>query len=125
MNRVLQISLIILAFSLNVSGQSKSDFCKKWNLEGYIYWGITISPEDNEINDFLNFNENGTFSSIDEGKPEIGTWKWNTKNKSLYLYDNKSKEPLIFKVIEATKTELILLLEDDEDSIKLKFSSAK
>lgn len=38
---------------------------------------------------------------------------------------NKSKEPLIFKVIEVTKTELILLLEDDDDSIKLKFSSAK
>ena len=125
MNRVLQISLIILAFSQSVNSQSKSDFCKKWNLEGYIYWGITLSPEENEINDFFNFNENGTFNSIDEGKSEKGTWKWNIENNLLYLYDNKSKEPLIFKVIEVTKTELILLLEDDDDSIKLKFSSAK
>jgi hypothetical protein len=70
MNIVLQISLIILSFSQSVNGQSKSDFCKKWNLEGYIYWGITFSPEENEINDFLNFNENRTFNSIDEGKSE-------------------------------------------------------
>lgn len=87
MNRVLQISLIILAFSQSVNSQSKSDFCKKWNLEGYIYWGITLSPEENEINDFLNFNENGTFNSIDEGKSEKGTWKWNIENNLLYLYD--------------------------------------
>jgi hypothetical protein len=125
MNIVLQISLIILAFSQSVNGQSKSDFCKKWNLEGYIYWGITFSPEENEINDFLNFNENGTFNSIDEGKSEKGTWKWSIENKLLYLYENKSKEPLIFKVIKVNKTVLILLLEDDNDSIKLKFSSAK
>jgi len=73
----------------------------------------------------LNFKEDGTFSSVDEGKSENGTWKWNTNSKSLYLYNSKTNEPLIFKVIELTKAKLIVLLEDDEDSIKLKFSRAK
>jgi len=125
MSRTFLISIIIFAFSLNVKGQSKLDFCEKWDLEGYIYWGITFSPEDNEKNDYLKFNENGTFHSVDEGKSENGTWKWVSNNKSLYLYNNKTNEPLIFKVIELTKKTLIVLLEDDEDSIKLKFSRAK
>ncbi len=125
MSRVFIISIIIFAFSLNVNGQSKSDFCEKWNLEGYIYWGITFSPEDNEKNDYLDFNESGTFSSVDEGKSENGTWKWVSNKKSLYLYNSKTKEPLIFKVIELAETTLIVLLEDEEDSIKLKFSRTK
>ena len=125
MNRALLISLVMMALSQSVNGQTKSDFCKKWNLKGYIYWGITLSPEETEINDFLNFNKNGTFNSIDRGMSEKGAWEWNIENNSLYLYDDKSKEPLIFKVIEVTETELILLLQDDDNSIKLKFSSAK
>jgi len=125
MSRTFIISIIIFAFSLNVKGQSKSDFCKKWDLEGYIYWGITFSPEDNEKNDYLDFNESGTFSSIDEGKSENGTWRWDLDSKSLYLYNSKTNEPLIVKVIELTETALIVLLEDDEDSIKLKFSRSK
>jgi len=122
MIRIFIVSIIIFVFNLNVKGQSKTDFCEKWNLEGYIYWGITFSPEDNEKNDYLNFNENGTFNSVDEGKSENGTWKWDSNSKSLYLYNRETNEPLVFKVIELTKAKLIILLEDDEDSIKLKFS---
>lgn len=125
MSRTFIISIIVFAFSLNVKGQSKLDFCEKWDLEGYIYWGITFSPEDNEKNDYLKFNENGIFNSVDEGKAEKGTWKWVSNNKSLYLYNSKTNEPLIFKVMELTETTLIVLLEDEEDSIKLKFSRTK
>jgi len=125
MSRVFIISIIIFTFSINVKGQSKSDFCKKWNLEGYIYLGITFTPEDNEKNDYLNFNKNGTFNSADGGKPQSGTWKWESNRKSLYLYDNKTNEPLIFKVIELINAKLIVLLEDKEDSIKLKFTRTK
>ena len=125
MNNIFAITILILAFNLNAKSQTKLDFCKKWNLAGYVYWGITFSPEETEKNDYLNFKENGTFNSIDEGKSEKGTWKWNIENNSLYLYDNKSKEPLIFKVIEVTKTELILLLKDKEDSVTFKFLAEK
>jgi hypothetical protein len=125
MTRIFTITITILALSINAKSQSKLDFCKKWNLEGYIYWGITFSPEETEKNDYLNFKEDGTFISVDEGKLENGTWKWDLKNKSLHLYDSKSNKPLIFGIIKVTKNELILLLKDKEDSIKLKFLGEK
>ena len=125
MNRIFVITILILAFSLNAKSQTKLDFCKKWNLVGYIYWGITFSPEETEKNDYLKFKEDGTFNSVDEGKLENGTWKWDSKNKSLHLYDNKSNEPLIFEVIKVTNNELILLLTDKKDSIKLKYLAEK
>ncbi len=125
MNRIFAITILILAFNLNAKSQTKLDFCKKWNLEGYIYWGITFSPEETEKNDYLNFKEDGTLISVDEGKLENGTWKWDSKNKSLRLYDSKSNKPLIFGLIKVTDNELILLLTDKEDSIKLKYLAEK
>ena len=124
MNRILILFIVLFALNLSAKCQSKSGFCKKWDLEGYIYWGITFPPEDNEKDDYLNFNKNGTFSSVDEGVIENGTWKWNSNNKTLYLFNNESNEPLILKVIKLTEANLIVLLEDNEDSIKLEFSKA-
>lgn len=125
MNRIFSITILILAFSLNAKSQTKLDFCKKWNLEGYIYWGITFSPEEIEKNDYLNFKEDGTFISVDEGKSEKGTWKFDVKNKTLLLYDSKSSKPLVFGIIKVTNNELVLLLKDKEDSITLKFLAEK
>jgi hypothetical protein len=125
MNRIFTIIITILALCTNATSQSKLDFCKKWHLEGYVYWGITFSPEETEKNDYLNIKEDGTFISVDEGKLEKGTWKWDIKSKSLYLYSSKSNESLIFGIVQVTNNELILLLKDKEDSIKLKFKGEK
>ncbi len=94
-------------------------------MEGYIYWGVTFSPDKIEKNDYLNFKEDETFFSVNEGKLGNGTWKLNLENKSLYLYDSKSNKPLIFGIIQVTNTELILLLKDEKDCIKLKFLAEK
>ena len=122
MNRALTALLIIFATSINAKSLSKLDFCKKWNFQGYIYYGMTFSPEENEKNDYLQFYEDGTFESIDEGENGKGTWEWMPKNKSLYLYNSKSNKPLILEVIKLTETTLIVLLKDEKESIKLKFS---
>lgn len=125
MNRIFAITILILAFNLNAKSQTKLDFCKKWNLEGYIYWGVTFSPEETEKNDYFNFKEDGTFISVDEGKLENGTWKWDLKNKKLILFYSKSSKPVVFEIIKVTHNELILLLKDKEDSITLKFLAEK
>jgi hypothetical protein len=125
MNKIFAITILTLALSLNAKSQTKLDLCKKWNLAGYVYWGITFSPEETEKNDYLNFKENGTFVAVDEGKSEKGTWEFDIKNKALLLYYSKSIKPFVFGVIKATNNELILLLKDKEDSITLKFLPAK
>jgi hypothetical protein len=125
MNRIFTITIIILGFCINAKSQSKLDFCNKWNFEGYIYWGISFSPRKAEKNDYMNFIEDGTFISVDEGKLENGTWEWDLKNKSLIIYESKSNKPLKFGIIQVTSNELIILLSDNEDSIKLKFRRTK
>jgi len=125
MKKTLILLIVFLVSIINVNGQSKSEFCKKWDLQGYVYWGTTLSPDKNEKNDFLHFHENGTFNSIDEGIVEKGTWKWNQRNKKLYLFDNKTEVPLIMSVVKMSNEELIVLLEDEEDSIKVKFVNTK
>ncbi len=122
MNRALTALLIIFATSINAKTLSKLDFCEKWNFQGYIYYGMTFSPEENEKKDYLQFYEDGTFDSIDEEENEKGTWEWMPKSKSLYLYKSKSNKPLILKIIKLTETTLIVLLKDEKESIKLKFS---
>ncbi len=121
MNRFVFI-LLVLGLSSNIANaQNKADFCKKWHLVGYIYWGYTFAPEEDERSDYLHFYENRTFKSIDEGVFEKGTWKWNVKTKYLFLYEKNSATPLKLKVLSLSKTEMIVLLKDDEDEIKVKF----
>ena len=124
MKAILLIPVILCTFSFSAIGQSKSDFCKRWNLQGYIYWGVTLPPEPNEKGDYIEFDENGTFKSVDEGKSETGTWKWIAGSKSLQLTDSKSKGSLILKVVALTKTKLVVLLKDEEDGIEIKFRSS-
>ncbi len=124
MNKIILITLVFFSF-LKVNAQSKTDFYKKWNLQAYIYWGVTFSPEDNEKNDYLNFFKDGSFSSMDEGKLGVGSWEWLPKSKSLVLKNDKTKESIQMQVVELTRDKMIVLLEDDEDSIKVKFKAAK
>ena len=121
MNKIFTVTILILAFSLNAKSQSKRDFCKKWNLTGYVYWGITFSPEEKEKNDYLDLKENGSYIAVDEGNSENGTWNVNFRNKTLLLYSSKSIKPLVFVIIKVTKNDLILFLKDKEDSVTLKF----
>ncbi len=123
MKKVFAIATIFFAFSLSAKTPSKLDFCKKYDFAGYIYLGITFSPEEDEKNDYLHFKQDGTFESVDKGKREKGTWEWDLESKSLYLHSNQAKKPLIMEVVKATNRKLTLLLKDEKGSIKLIFKS--
>jgi hypothetical protein len=125
LNKWFLVTFGILILSFTAQSQTKQDFCKKWFLEGYIYYGFIVSPEEIERNDYLHFKKEGTFTSIDGGKMESGTWKWDSDKKTLLLYDQISTAPLTFQVISITTTELQLLFKDDENAIQLKFSTKK
>jgi hypothetical protein len=108
-------------------GQSINDLCKpeKWYFSGYVYLGFTFSPEEEEKNDYISFNSNGTYSSLDKGKQENGTWRVNNHSTELILYKNKSNVVINIKVISITKSELILLVEEGNEKIKMKFDTKK
>ncbi len=114
-------TLVTIA-GFSVAAQSKSDFTKKWEIEGYVYFGITFSPEEEEKDDFLHFHDNGTFSSREVGKVETGTWKWLEGEEEIQVFQDE--ESLVMKVVEVREDELTLLLEEDGDSIKVKYRAA-
>ena len=104
----LSITLILgLALVGNTTfEQSEKDFCKKWKLSGYVYWGLKFPPEANEKNDYIHFKSDGTFMSKDEGQSEKGTWKWLPKSKAIYCIDKKSKDVLKLEVVEISRTKI-------------------
>ncbi|MDN5202731.1 hypothetical protein QQ008_15185 [Fulvivirgaceae bacterium BMA10] len=118
MNRLL-ILIFFMVITLYANGQSKSDFVKKWNIEGYIYLGMTFAPEEHEKNDYIHFLNDGTFNSAEAGKIEKGTWEWKADEKTMYL--SQSEETLALKVVKVKEDELILLIEEDGESIKIKY----
>ncbi len=124
MKKLITILILGIGFSFNVNAQTKSDFCKKWYLKGYVYWGFTFSPDENEKNDYLYFSSDGKYSAIDEGKYETGNWTWNSSGKKLYLIDSKNNK-LTLQVEDVTKNELKVVAEEDSDSITIKFVSNK
>jgi len=119
------ILISIVIFTISVNGQSKEEICKKWYLDGYIFLGIPYSPEKKEKNDFMNFKIDNTFTNMDEGVFGKGIWKWDMKNKTIYLSDNSAKESLPMKLIKLSKNQLIVLLEDEKNSIKVSFKTKK
>jgi len=124
MRKIIVILILGLFFSFSVNAQTKNDFCKKWYLKGYVYWGFTFSQDDNEKNDYLNFSSDGKYSAINEGKYETGTWTWKSSDKKLYLVDSKNNKSTL-QVEKITTNELIVIAEEDGDSITIKFSTEK
>jgi hypothetical protein len=124
MKNLILILILVSAFSFNINAQTKSDFCKKWYLDGYIYWGFTISPDDNEKNDYLYFSSDGKYTGIDQGQFDTGSWIWNNSENTIYLIDSKNNK-LVLQVEKITQTELIVEAEEDGDRITIKFTSKK
>ncbi len=121
MNR-LSVFIIVLAISPGLRAQSTTDFVKRWNIEGYIYLGMTFSPEEKEQDDYIRFFEDGTFLSMEESKVEEGSWEWKADERSLYF--REGTEFISVKVDKVKADELILLLEEDGESIKVKYKAA-
>ena len=108
MNRILLLLANFIAFTQVVKGQSMDELCKKWNLNGYIYLGVSMLPDENEKHDFIHFKNDNSFTSIDEKKFERGTWKWDMVAQKIYLFNESSTKPLSLKLIELSKDLMII-----------------
>ncbi|GEM_PF-4584369 len=115
------LTLVLISVVTCASAQSEADFIKKWHIEEYIYMGIGFDPDEEEVDDYIHFFDDGTFESTDKGTEERGTWQWkNSRNTIVLSQDGESIE---IEVVKLSKTELIVLLEEDGESIKIKYVS--
>ncbi|MEM8567522.1 MAG: lipocalin family protein [Bacteroidota bacterium] len=121
MKKVLTLTFIAGLISLTTFGQPSPDLTKKWKIKGYIYLGMTFDPEENEKGDYLQFFENGTFKSLESGQLQEGNWELRNHDQVLVL--SQAGEPLEIEIVEFTERELILLFEEDGESVKIKYGA--
>ncbi len=113
------ISLLIVAlFTFPTFGQkvpvTKSNLCKKWELEKYEILFIDYDIDPNEKNDYIHLKSNMTYESIDEGKYGTGTWSFiNTKDECVLILKSKEGEVRLF-IKELRKDHLVLVIDDTE-----------
>ncbi|MEL7271714.1 MAG: lipocalin family protein [Bacteroidota bacterium] len=70
----------LFPFSQRIVAQdlSKSALTKTWRIEKYHEEGEYYSPEKDETNDYIQFNQDMTFTTLVEGELFKGTWMLNT-----------------------------------------------
>ncbi|MEM9328615.1 MAG: lipocalin family protein [Bacteroidota bacterium] len=121
MTRSIFLLLSLTVLSSTLSAQSSDELIGKWEISAYIYWGIPFDPEDDEKNDYIEFYDDGTFKSYEKSTVETGTWRWTKRPSILAL--GQDGEYLDIEVVELNEDELIVLLEEDGDAIKVKYES--
>lgn len=121
MKKTFTLTFIAGLISLTAFGQPSPDLVKKWKIKGYIYLGMTFDPEENEKGDFLQFFENGTFKSRESGNLQEGSWELRNNNQVLVL--SQAGEPLEIEIVEFTEREIILLFEEDGESVKISYKA--
>jgi len=123
MNRILLLITFFIILTQNISGQSKEELCKKWLLDGYMYKGVNMPPNQNEKHDFIHLNTDNTFTSIDDGKFERGTWELDLVAKTIHLFGKSSKGHLTLKLIRLLSDKMIIILEDEHDTMQVVFKT--
>lgn len=122
MKKSVYLSIFLIAIlGSALHAQSHVDFCKKWKIHKYVYEGEQIDPEVNERNDYLQLNQDGSFTGKEEGKLENGTWKWMPDDSVLLLYDATYKDGFPMIVKELTATKLSLVITEGSDTIEAIF----
>jgi len=121
MKNLAALMLLPLAASTGLRAQSRADFCHKWDLHGYVYWGFTFDPDEIEQGDYLRFNADGTYSGLDQGKPDAGTWTWTPARKELLLADD-AKQNLRLEVESLSPGELVVIAKGQGDDIEIIFT---
>lgn len=91
--------------------------------------GEQFHPPVEMKNDYLKFNSNGTYESLEYGQLMIkGTWSYNSENNTLILKQSQIKEypsQIVSKIIKLTKTELVLESKDMEGNKLIVYSVPK
>jgi hypothetical protein len=124
-------TVLIMAFimsviaTINAQSLSKSTLCKKWYLHHYEHMWIDYKPEKNEQNDYIQFNSDMTYISVDEGKKTNGKWSFNAKEKYILMYDEKGENVKLL-VEDLDDDELVFEIDNNElKGVEIHYSSIK
>lgn len=111
---------VVLFFATSVMGQSnQSMLVRTWKGVRYVEMDGRQYPIPEEMkNDYLQFNSDSTYESLESGQLLIkGTWTFDTKKSVLTMKQNKVKEypaKIDSKIIKLTVTELVMEGKDAE-----------
>ena len=119
---ILGILLNGLAFSQQNDTQILS---RTWKLNKVSISGMIIQLNQEQEGDFLQLNENTTFTRIDDGIVYTGTWEWDSKTERIKLMYKQSKEEVFFKVKKVKENQLILKIEEDWKNEMVMYLSAE
>ncbi|MFL5752982.1 MAG: hypothetical protein ACJ76F_06215 [Bacteroidia bacterium] len=77
---------------------------KEWKLKSWELFGIVKAPGENNKNDMLQLNSDGTFKLISNNTPRSGTWK----RAGVYLQftQPESTEKLAYKILSVERNSL-------------------
>jgi hypothetical protein len=116
MNKIIFISIFIATSfltSLNAQNISKTSLCKTWYLHHYKYVWLDYDPEEKEKNDYIQFNKNMSYVSVDEGEKSTGKWELNAKAKFILMYDEKGKN-IKLKIKKVNNSEFVFTIDIKE-----------
>ncbi len=109
----------------NAQDLNKTALCKKWYIHHCRYMWKNYDPEANEKNDYILFNDDMTYESVDEGKKSTGKWTFNAKEKYI-LMANKEGKKIKLEVEELNSKELVFEIDDkDMKGVDLHYSTQK
>lgn len=98
--------------SLNAQDLSKSALTKSWRLEKYYEEGEYYPPEKEEVQDFIEFRKDMTFTALMEGDSYTGTWMLNTNGAYIEMkYTSEEIEKLRIKWVSANS--LVVIFDAD------------
>ena len=127
LSRLIIAVTFLLISQLSFAQINKSDLIKTW--KAYQIQEGKSKPQTvpNEMkNDFLKFNENGTYESLEYGQFSIkGTWIYDvtTNNLTLKQTVNKNFPPIIKgKILKLNQNEFVFEAKDIEGNILVVYS---
>ena len=108
--------LVILAMAivLPISAQKgaglayiKDQICKKWNYSKCRILGIEYTSNENEEGDMIRFSRDMTYTLVERGKTQIGTWSMAPGNNKIQLFNKEDKLVKELIVDKLTSSEFI------------------
>ncbi|MGB0431439.1 MAG: lipocalin family protein, partial [Bacteroidia bacterium] len=87
-----------------------------------VFW-VDFDPEPNEKGDYLDLKKDFTYTSVDEGACDEGTWQLMKDDKGFILINNKG-ESLAFTIEELTENHLVVTAQvEDLIDVNIHFTS--
>lgn len=78
----------------------KDQICKKWNYSKCRILGIEYTSNENEEGDMIHFGRDMSYTLIEHGKTQVGTWAVAPGNNKIQLYKGEKliKELIVDKL---------------------------